>query len=455
MFIAKKMFSLCAVSVAALSVGSNAIAQSRNFTPSYETAPAPIVRHDRTDGDTSWLNDTNINATAQKYLNKALRADGLRLEAIELQGTRAELRFRNNRYNVTPQALGRAARAMANVMPASVKTFVLTPVAEGIAASSVSFKRVDLESYENHPNGTELAFSAADISDAQPRSKDLAYDPALYPKFRWAIGPYIEFGQNGISSSKNYTVMARVRGDYTVAPGFTLSGSITKSLFDNVETSTPSASPIQHVRTDKGLYLSQGDPAIETLQAEYLFKPAPALYGRISAGYLERSFGGISGELLWKPAAQNWGLGLEVNHLKQRSFDKALAFQNYSVTSGHISAYLEFKGGISTQLDYGVYLAGDKGATLSIEKRFNNGWSASIYATKTDANVADPTKKGFRLTIPLNAIMKTPSRKKYDVAFGSTGGDAGSRLRVENRLYGLVREYHSTELADGWGRFWR
>ena len=442
--------------ILALGLGTNSTpAGQKTFTPSYESAPAPIKRHDPSDTDASWLNEPGVNETARKYLNKALRPEGMRVEALRLEPTRAELRFRNNRYSVTPQALGRAARAMANVMPNSVSQIVLTPVVDGLPVSSVTFNRADLEKYENHPNGTKLSFGAAKVSDAPAMPDGLEYDPSLYPKFSWSLGPYVEFNHDDLTSSNQYSVRARANAYWNVSPGFSVSGAVTKELFGNVSTSIPSTSPLQHVRSDRGLYIERGDPAVERLKADYLFKATPSVYGRISAGYLERSFGGVSGELLWKPADKNWGLGIELNRVKQRDFGSAFGFQNYDVTTGYASAYLEFNGGFSTQLDVGRYLAGDNGATLSIDKRFTNGWSAGVFYTKSNAKVAEDTKTGFRVTIPLNWIMKTPSRTSYDVAFGSTGADAGSRLRLNNRLYEKVREYHGTELEDSWARFWR
>ncbi len=444
--------------ITACSIGlciNAANADIRNFTPSYESAPAPIKRHNPNDTDASWLNDAGVNKTAHKYLNKALRPDGLRVEALSLTPNHAELRFRNNRYNVTPQAFGRAARAMANVLPSSITTFTLTPVVDGLPVSSVTFNRTDLEAYENHPNGTELSFTNAIISDPIKTRDTMQYDSSLYPKFSWSIGPYVEFTHDELTSSNQYSVRARASGHWNISPGFSASGALTKELFGNVSTNTPSTSTLQHVRSDRGLSIERGDPAVETLKLDYLFKAAPSVYGRVSAGYLERMFGGISGEVLWKPAAQNWGLGAEVSHVKQRDFGNAFGFQNYDVTTGFVSAYAEFKGGVSTQLDVGRYLAGDNGATFSIDKRFANGWSAGVFATKSNADVAENTKKGFRLTIPLNWVMKSPSRTNYDIAFGSSGADAGSRLRSDNQLYKKVREYHGTELEDSWARFWR
>jgi len=453
---AKKHFIITGLTATmAFTLGpTNAVGQS-GFRPSYESAPTPIKRHDPTDTDASWLNDANVNQTARKYLNTAMRSDGLKVEALRLGATSAELRFRNTRYNVTPQAFGRAARAMATVMPNSVSEFVLTPVVDGLPVASVTFQRTDLENYENHPDGTRLSFAHAKITDPPAMPEGLQYDKTLYPKFSWSFGPFVEFNHDELASRNQYSANVRAAARWNVSPGLSFSGAITKELFGNVSTKTPSTSPLQHVRSDRGLYIDRGDPAVESLKVDYLFKATPSVYGRITVGYLERAFGGVSSELLWKPAAQSWGLGLEVNRVKQRSFSSVFGFQNYEATTGYISAYKEFTDGYSTQLDVGHYLAGDDGATLTINKRFTNGWSAGVFVTKTNAPVAEDMKTGFQVTIPLNWIMKTPSRANYNVAFGSSGADAGSRLYQNNRLYNKLREYHSTELKDSWARFWR
>ncbi|MFK5997753.1 MAG: YjbH domain-containing protein [Rhodobacterales bacterium] len=454
---AKKHYILTGLTATmAFTLGANSSATGQSaFAPSYESAPTPIKRHDPNDTDASWLKDAGVNKTAQKYLNKAMRPDGIKVEALRLRATSAELRFRNTRYNVTPQAFGRAARAMATVMPNSVSEFVLTPVVDGLPVASVIFQRADLETYVNHPDGTQLSFDHAVISDPPAMPEGLQYDASLYPKFSWSLGPFMELNHDELASRNQYSVNARAAAHWDILPGLTASGTLTKELFGNISTTTPSTSTLQHVRSDRGLYLDRGDPAVETLKVDYLFKAAPSVYGRISAGYLERAFGGISSELLWKPAAQSWGLGLEVNRVKQRDFGNVFGFQNYEATTGYLSAYKEFAGGYSTQLDVGRYLAGDDGATLTLNKRFTNGWSAGVFVTKTNANVVEDMKTGFQVTIPLNWVMKTPSRTNYDIAFGSSGADAGSRLYQNNRLYNKLREYHRTELKDSWARFWR
>ena len=56
---------------------------------------------------------------------------------------------------------------------------------------------------------------------------------------------------------------------------------------------------------------------------------------------LERAFGGVSSEVLWKPVEQNWGLGAELNWVAQRDSYSWFGFgeYDYDVVMGHASLY--------------------------------------------------------------------------------------------------------------------
>ena len=66
------------------------------------------------------------------------------------------------------------------------------------------------------------------------------------------------------------------------------------------------------------------------------------VYARTTLGYLEEMYGGVSTEVLWKPADSRLGLGAEVNYARQRDFDLGFGFQDYDVVTGHASAYYDF-----------------------------------------------------------------------------------------------------------------
>ncbi|MCP5087720.1 MAG: YjbH domain-containing protein [Rhodobacteraceae bacterium] len=429
-------------------------------TGSMERAPLPVMaRPANYDRSTEWASAGNYNRKSQKQFAQLLKDQGLQIEALALNGTSAELRLRNKTYNASAQAIGRAARVMAFVLPHSVETFVITPMVGGIPASSVVIRRSDLEALEHDVDGTEKIMQRAVFADAGalPGHGETVQD--LYPKLSWSIAPYANLSLFDGSGPLRASAGIRASADYYVAPGLSFSGSLTQRVFGNQKSEVPPPSGLPRVRTDRALYRQQGQSAIERLTADYLFKPAPNMFGRVSVGYLESMFGGVSAELLWKPANQNWGLGAELNYVKQRDFNQLFGFQNYDVTTGHVSAYWQVSQGMSAQLDMGRYLAGDWGATLSVDRVFANGWRMGAFATLTDATYAQYGRgsfaKGFRLSVPLSWGIGTPNRKSYGIELNTLARDGGARLNIENRLFGLVSEYHRPELENSWARFWR
>jgi hypothetical protein len=195
------------------------------------------------------------------------------------------------------------------------------------------------------------------------------------------------------------------------------------------------------------------------MTAEYFFKPGRNLYGRVTVGYLEKMYGGISTEVLWKPVNSKIAVGLELNVSRQRAFNQLLGFQSYAVVSGHASTYWDMGNGFSSQLDVGRYLAGDYGATATVDRVFNNGWKVGAYFTLTNVSFSNfgegSFDKGLQFTIPLAWATGKPTTKKNSFTIIPITRDGGARLSVRNRLFGMVEDYQGDRLKRRWGRFWR
>jgi hypothetical protein len=129
------------------------------------------------------------------------------------------------------------------------------------------------------------------------------------------------------------------------------------------------------------------------------------------------------------------------------------------VTTGHLSAYYDMGQGYQAQLDLGRYLAGDWGGTLTLERRFENGWAVSAFATLTDVPFDEfgegSFDKGIRLTIPVGWVSGQATRDASSLTIRPVLRDGGARLDVDGRLYETLRPASGAELSDGWGRFWR
>ena len=432
-----------------------------------EAAPLPVrPRPPRSGVAASWGMDWAtppgaMQAQVQPGVARALAKEGIILRAMSLQATRAEVRIENTRYMAQPEAIGRTLRVLTRALPASVETLVVTNTVGGVATTSLSFRRADIEALENAPASAILA--RARITDAAG-APEYALSPTtignLPPKFVWSLSPFAVFSLFDPDNPVRADFGLRARARYRIAPGLELSGSIRKKVFGNLDSVTrPSDSTLPHVRSDYGLYDRAGDPALENLTLAWYGRPGRNLYSRVTVGYLEQMYGGVSGEILWQPVNSRLALGAEVNYARQRDFNQLFGFQDYDVVTGHASAYYDFGNGFHGQLDVGRYLAGDVGATMALDREFANGWKVGAYATFTDVSAADfgegSFDKGIRLTIPLGAVTGNPSRQTSQLVLRSLSRDGGARLNVDGRLYERVRDTHRPDLQARWGRFWR
>lgn len=422
-----------------------------------ETAPVPVYRRSAQErDDLGWTQDSIVQTAIPSRLSEAMSRDGLVFGGLTLDERRATLRLINPTYGAEPQAIGRAARIMARNLPGSVVTFVIVPVVNGMTMSAVTLQRSDLEDLENAPASAILA--RAEVEEGYRRAPPET--EGLTPALTWSLNPYLRYGLFDPDNPLRADVGAELKASYRISPGLVLSGGVSKRLVGNMDSVTrrdPSALP--RVRTDYAIYARDGDPSLDFLTLTGYARPGPNLYARMSFGYLEEMYAGASAEVLWKPVDSRLALGAEINYAHQRDFDQLFGLRDYNIVTGHVSAYYDFGNGFHGQLDVGRYLAGDVGATLSLDREFANGWRIGTFATLTDVSPEDfgegSFDKGFRVTIPLGPSMGTPTRRTANMTIRPLTRDGGARLELQDRLYEQVRDYHSPELEKKWGRFWR
>lgn len=431
-----------------------------------EEAPVPVaVRPAGSASDLGWTTDPANTQIVTQAVNKSLDRDRIDLDGIELSGTTAHVRIRNETYDAQSQALGRTLRNLSRSLPASVETLNVTLMTNGIPASTLTLRRSDLERLENEPASAVLA--AATFNDTLRYNDFPDALPGLYPKFEWSLAPYVSTSYFDPDEPIRADAGVRLKGRYELGGGWIAQGAVSQKLIGNVdEINQSSNSQLPHVRTDAALYAETDDPFINSLTVAKYFRPAKDLYGRVTLGYLESMYAGASAELLWKPVNSRLALGVEANYVEPRDFDKLFGLRSRVTpggeipqANGHVSAYYDLGNGFHTQVDVGRYLAGDWGATLSLDREFANGWRVGAFMTKTDVSAAQfgegSFDKGIRLTIPLAWALGTPTQKKTSFTLRPINRDGGARLAVPGRLYETVRGSHQPEVAKTWGKFWR
>jgi len=140
------------------------------FPSGLDPAPIPVALRS---GDlaqaASW--DTQAEqSTAVRSLGAILAEDGFRLQGAEVTGSTMRVRYQNTNYRAEAQGVGRVARILTQVAPASVDTFVLEPMQRGIPLSSVTIRRSDMEALENTPDASALSYDRAQFGVSNARS---------------------------------------------------------------------------------------------------------------------------------------------------------------------------------------------------------------------------------------------------------------------------------------------
>ena len=430
----------------------------RPFDGGFDPAPVPVALRSPAERTAPWDPAAQPPDALTARARAALAAEGITLNAIALNAGAARVQIANNRYRSDAQALGRAARILTNVLPGSVETLIIEPMALGIPTSSVTLSRSDLERLEVAVGGSDAMLERAIIADAGARG---GLTPVPGQAFTWGIAPYagLEFG-DGETSGFGIHGGLEASASFAIRPNLVLSGALRQQLFNTADPVTPQPNgDLQRVRTNSAAYVEEGTTFVPHLTLAHYGRPLPNVYSRVTAGLIEPMFGGISGEVLYKPVDSDWAVGAEVNYVRQRAFDQLFEFQDYEVITGHGSLYYDFDNGFHGQLDVGRYLAGDWGATLSVDRAFENGWRVGAYTTVTDVSfdgdIDSGLDYGIRIDIPIDFIVGQPTQRTLSGDFGAPARDDGQRLDVDGRLYEEIRDGHLNALSDSWGRFWR
>jgi len=193
-------------------------------------------------------------------------------------------------------------------------------------------------------------------------------------------------------------------------------------IHDNYDKfTTPGSSDLQPVRTNIREYLRTSPVTLDNISVSKSERWGRSWYATAYGGMFEPMFGGVGGEVLYRPPSSAWAVGLDINRVKQRAFEQNLQFQDYSINTGHLTGHWDTPWeGVHAALSVGQYLAKDRGATLSMTKTFDNGSSITGFASKTNIPAAvfgeGSFDKGIFWTVPFDAFLTSSSR--YNAVFG-------------------------------------
>lgn len=433
--------------------------------PDLGQGPLPVVaRPADAPRSGAWAGRETARDQLAVALEEVLRSEGMQLEAFAPapDGRAVEVVIENLRFQRDPKAIGRTARVLAAGMPPSVETFRITMVENGLRTTTVVVDRGDFEAQVDRPDAGARSWESVGIFGAAPGTPANAWVRDVYPDFVWSVAPapFLTLLTPGdpIRLGLNIDVGASVR----FAPGLSVTANVSQPFLNIPDDPGPSETELPPVRSDSPRYYADYDPKLTRLTVDYLFKLNESTYARTSAGLLERMFGGVGAEVLWKPVDQSWGLGADINWVAQRDFDDPFGFDHYDydVVTGHASLYWDtgFRG-LEAQIDAGRYLAGDWGGTFALSRRFPNGWAVGAYFSLTDVSAEEfgegSFDKGVSIEIPFRWTTPFETRQVNTVELTAVSRDGGAQLDPPNELYPIVRNLDRNRLGRNWGSFWQ
>lgn len=371
-------------------------------------------------------------------------APHIQLKDRTLYMTGEQYKYRNDQEGVD-----RANRILINNLPNNVDTLKVTQTRLNMPQVTTE---TDVKSLQDqlagYPLGHEQPLKQRRIEPEVPENAEQGY---YIDKDRLQLGwaPVLNQSFGGPETFYMYQIGVEGSASYWLTNHWVTSGTLFGNVVNNYNkfnfTSPPSDSHLPRVRTYIREYV-ENDVYISNLQTAYIDRLGDGWYGQIYGGYLEMMYGGVGGEVLYRPLDKNWAVGIDGNYVKQRDWDDMMRFTDYSVATGNLTGYWQpsFMNNVLVKASVGRYLARDKGVTFDISRRFDSGVIAGAFATFTNVSQTDYGEgsftKGFYISIPMDLLTVTPNRSRAQLNWIPLTRDGGQMVGRKYYLYGLTDE---------------
>ena len=395
-------------------------------------------------------------------LAAALESQAFFMEALEMSGRQATVYLTPVRFRQVARNIGYSARIIANNLPAPIEEITIVSLNGGMESSRIMVLRSDLERADKRLGSTEEILARAEITAGLPWwPGSNVRVPGRYPQFSFSIAPQTRQHIGGPDQFILYQFWLSMHFGVDIARGLSLTGIAGKNLYNNFDRITlRSDSVLPKVRSDIKEYLQQGNDNLVRLQLDYMFKAAEDLYVRTSAGMFEEMFGGIGAEILYRPFDSRLAIGVDVNRVHQRGYEQRLKFQKYKVTTGFLTFYynIPYKDLLGV-VSAGKYLAGDRGVTFDLSRRFESGIRVGAWATLTNVSFQQfgegSFDKGFYFVIPFELFLTNSTTASGVFGFRPLFRDGGQRLLMGNRLIEVTGAASHAEVVRDWPQFFK
>ncbi len=398
------------------------------------------------------------NSLFYRSLNLSLRDESIYLQAANLEKSEVDVAVASSRFFTLTRPIGRTARIVAALSPEEVDIINIHAMNGDFEVAKISLGR---DYFEKSDLGAMSSIELLELSDMESKNSSPLYEDAIFkpkvtfPEFSWNMSPALKHQIGGPEGFYLGQLLWKTDTTIKFKRNLSFHTSFGINIYDTFSGfNNPSSSNIPHVRSDIQDYLSEGKNNIQRMHLEYFGNPYKDIFTKFDLGYLEEMFGGIGGEVLYRPFNKRFSIGLSAHKVKQRSYNQLFSFRDYSTTTGHLGFYFDLPYELRSQILIGKYLAGDKGATLDLSKRFRSGFTLGVFATKTNLSAEEfgegSFDKGFYISVPTQLFYSDFRSGVISFGLHPLTKDGGAILNKYNTLIGILGDSNSHSLIRDW-----
>lgn len=390
---------------------------------------------------------TDINS--QRLTQDLYYQAGFALSTSHIKDNEVTIFGQQTSYRYEDEATERVGRILASELPESVDTYRIVNTAGSVPMVETV---VDAQEFKRQARYETLEPNLAESYKREDISQDSLdhYNPKNTSGFFTGIEAFWIQTFGNPEEFYLYQAGVMVNGGYSFDGKTSVAGTIKANLLQNFDkfnfTTDRAPSTLPRVRTNIREYVSGSDITMENLYLHWNDRIAENLYAQVYGGYLETMYGGIGGELLYRPVDSNLAFGFDINYVQQRSWDNDLDFFDYKVLTGHANVFWqpEFLPDTLLTVKVGQYLAKDKGVTIDFAKRFDSGIVVGAYAAITNVSSEEYGEgsftKGFYLSIPFDLFSLKPAKGSGKIPWIPISRDGGQALNRPIELFGTTNE---------------
>ncbi len=368
-------------------------------------------------------------------VRKAVTEAGFHSVCVYNEEKNLTVELENNKYPSNQKAVGRALRILlfyspkdskmlsviltrrripflrVSVTPDYFEEYILEKLPEDDFFDHIKIETIPFKKDKNKPEFISTPDGEFDYNlGIKPDIQTYLNDPSGFFKCKLGIKPYY---------------------DSTIWKGGAVAARLDLPFYSNISSSNPDLP--DPVRSDSWRY-SQDNIALDYFLIDQVVKLSDKTFGRISAGYLERMYAGAGSEILTFFGEGNIALGIEWDLVKKRKSSSLLdSYNSYEHTILGNFYYKCLPLDLIFQLQYGRFLAGDRGWKIVASREYNTGAEIGFWHSKTNTgNFSDQFNRGYNdkgvfLSIPLNMFTTYETRTKYGYAISPWTRDVAAR----------------------------